>query len=112
MYFYTFLQIESYKAIPIHVEHYLTTTGNIMTRIHFKISSDSSITLGSNIEPLASVNDILSTIPYRSYQQCTPHISLNTLLRLKLCVPLNEISLWTNLITKAISVATGNELTL
>jgi hypothetical protein len=78
-----------------------------MTRIRFIITSGSSIVLGSNIEPLASINDILSTIPYQIYQQCTPYISLNILLPLNLCIPFNQISLWTNLIANAISAATG-----
>lgn len=81
-----------------------------MTRIRFIISSGSSIVLGSNIEPLASINDILNTISYRIYQQCTPYISLNILLPLKLCIPFNEISLWTNLIATAVSAATGKIL--
>jgi hypothetical protein len=76
-----------------------------MTRISFIITSGSSIILGSNIEPLPSINDILNTISYRDYQQCIPYIPLNILLRLKLCIPLNEISLWMNLITKAVSAA-------
>jgi len=102
-----FLLIEPYNAIPINIEHYITISGNIMTRISFIITSGSSIILGSNIEPLPSINDILNTISYRDYQQCVPYISLNILLRLKLCIPLNEISLWINLITKAVSAATG-----
>ncbi|CAF2376052.1 unnamed protein product [Rotaria sp. Silwood2] len=102
--------IQSYIATPLNIEHYITITGNIMTRIHFVITSESSIILGSNIEPLASINDILNTIPYRYYQQCVPYISLNILLRLKLCIPLNEISLWINLITKAVSAATGKKI--
>ena len=65
--------------------------------------------LGSNIEPLASINDILNTIPFRSYHQCVPYLSLNLLLRLKLCIPFDEISLWINLITKGVSAATGKE---
>ena len=76
-----------------------------MTRIYFIITSQSSIILGSNIEPLASINDILNTINYRIYQQCVPYISLNILLPLKLCIPFNEISLWTNLIANAVSAA-------
>ncbi len=55
------------------------------------------------------MNDILNTVPYRDYQQCRPHISVNILLRLKLCIPLNEISLWVGLVTKAVSAATGND---
>jgi hypothetical protein len=47
----------------------------------------------------------LNTISYRTYQQCLPYISLNILLRLELCIPLNEISLWINLITRAVSAA-------
>jgi hypothetical protein len=78
-----------------------------MTRISFIITSGSSIVLGSNIEPLASITDILSSISYRIYQQCVPYISLNTLLPLRLCIPLNQISLWTNLIASAVSAATG-----
>lgn len=81
-----------------------------MTRISFIITSGSSITLGSNIEPLPSINDILNTISYRNYQQCIPYISLNILLKLKLCIPLNEISSSISLITKAVSAATGKEL--
>jgi len=80
-----------------------------MTRIYFIITSGSSIALGSNIEPLPPINDILNTISYRDYQQCTPYISLNLLLQLKLCIPLNEISLWINLITKAVSAAMGKK---
>jgi hypothetical protein len=102
-----FLLIEPYNAIPINLEHYITISGNIMTRISFIITSGSSIILGSNIEPLPSINDILNTISYRDYQQCIPYISLNILLKLKLCIPVNEISLWINLITKAVSTATG-----
>ena len=78
-----------------------------MTRIFFIITSQSSIVLGSNNEPLPSIDDILSAINYRIYQQCTPYISLNILLPLKLCIPFNEISLWINLIANAVSVATG-----
>src|SRR6202044_3882399 len=78
-------------------------------RIYFIITNGLSTTLGSNIEPLPSINDMLNTIPYRSYQQCIPYISLNILLQLKLCIPFNEISLWINLITKAVSAATGNK---
>jgi hypothetical protein len=75
-----------------------------MTRIYFVITSGSSTILGSNIEPLPSINDILKTM---SFQQCVPYISLKILLRLKLCIPLNEISLWINSITNAIAIATG-----
>ena len=78
-----------------------------MTRIRFVITSGSSVVLGSNIEPLASVNDILQSISYRVYQQCTPYISLNILLTLRLCIPINEISLWTNVIANAVAAATG-----
>jgi len=99
--------IEPYIAVPLNTEHYTTISGNIMTRINFVITSGSSLILGSNIEPLTSINDILNTIPYQYYQQCIPYISLNILLKLKLCIPLNEISLWNNLITKAVSAATG-----
>jgi hypothetical protein len=80
-----------------------------MTRIYFVITSGSSTTLGSNIESLPSINDILKTIPHQYYQQCVPYISSKILLPLKLCIPLNEISLWINLITKGISAATGKE---
>ncbi len=45
-------------AIPINVEHYVTMTGNVMTRIRFIITSGSSIVLGSNIEPLAPMYTI------------------------------------------------------
>ncbi|CAF3961528.1 unnamed protein product, partial [Adineta steineri] len=102
----TFLLIEPYIAIPLNIEHYTTISGNIMTRIEFIIKSGSSLILGSNIEPLASTNDILNTIRYQYYQQCEPYISLSILLKLKLCIPLNEISLWIDLITKAISITT------
>lgn len=78
-----------------------------MTRIRFIITSQSSIVLGSNIEPLASVNDILSTINYQAYQQCTPYIPLTILLPLKFCIPFEQISLWTNLVANAVSAATG-----
>jgi len=78
-----------------------------MTRIRFIITSGSSIVLGSNIEPLASINDILNTITYRIYQQCVPYISLNMLLPLKFCIPFNQISLWTSLVANAVSAATG-----
>ncbi len=94
-------------AIPISVEFYVTISGDLMTRIRFIITSGSSIVLGPNIEPLASINDILSTINYRVYQQCVPYISLNILLPLRLCIPFNQISLWTNLIASAVSAATG-----
>jgi hypothetical protein len=103
--FYCF--IEPYVAIPISVEFYTTIAGDLMTRIRFIITSGSSIVLGSNIEPLASINDILHTLNYQIYQQCTPYISLNILLPLKLCIPFNQISLWTNLIASAVSAATG-----
>lgn len=99
--------VENYVAIPLNVEYYVTITGDLMTRIRFIITSGSSIVLGSNIEPLASINDILNTISYRVYQQCTPYISLSILLPLRLCIPLNEISLWTSLIASAVSAATG-----
>ena len=83
-----------------------------MTRIRFIITSGSSIVLGANIEPLASVDEILRTINYRIYQQCTPYISLNILLTLRLCIPMNEISLWTNLIATAVATATGRFILL
>ncbi|CAF3578872.1 unnamed protein product [Adineta steineri] len=102
----TITTIQPYIAIPLNIEHYTTISGNIMTRIEFIIKSGSSLILGSNIAPLASTNDILNTIPYRYYQQCEPYISLNILLKLKLCIPLNDISLWIDLITKAISITT------
>ncbi|UJR35334.1 hypothetical protein I4U23_028095, partial [Adineta vaga] len=101
------LSTQSYVAIPLRVEHFATISGDLMTRIRFIITSGSSTVLGSNIEPLASVNDILNSVNYRIYQQCTPYISLNILLPLKLCIPFNEISLWTNLIANAVSAATG-----
>ena len=78
-----------------------------MTRIRFIITSGSSIVLGSNIEPLASINDILNTINFRIYQQCVPYIPLSILLPLRLCIPMNEISLWTNLIANAVAAALG-----
>lgn len=102
-----FLPTEIYQAIPLSVENYVTLTGDLMTRIRFIIASGSSITLGSNIEPLASVSDILSSINYRLYQQCTPYISFNMLLPLRLCIPVTDISLWTTLIASAVSAATG-----
>ncbi|CAF1204774.1 unnamed protein product [Adineta ricciae] len=103
----TILSTQSYVAVPLKVEHYTTISGDLMTRIRFIITSGSSIVLGSNVEPLASITDILSTVSYRIYQQCTPFISLNILLPLKLCIPLNEISLWTNVVANAVSAATG-----
>ncbi|CAF4664359.1 unnamed protein product [Rotaria sp. Silwood1] len=103
----TILSTQIYTAIPLNIEHYVTVSGDLMTRIRFIITSPSSIILGSNIEPLASINDILNSINYRIYQQCIPYISLNILLPLKLCIPFNEISLWTNLIANAVSAATG-----
>jgi hypothetical protein len=93
--------------MPLNVEHFVTITGELMTRIRFIITSGSSTVLGTNIEPLASVNDILRTIDFRLYQQCTPYISSNILLALRLCIPMNEISRWTNLIANAIATATG-----
>jgi hypothetical protein len=98
---------ENYVAMPLNVEHFVTITGELMTRIRFIITSGSSTVLGTNIEPLASVNDILRTIDFRLYQQCTPYISSNILLALRLCIPMNEISRWTNLIANAIATATG-----
>lgn len=89
------------------VEHYVTLAGDLMTRIRFIITSGSSIVLGSNIEPLASISDILRTVNFRIYEQCTPYISLDILLRLRMCIPMNEISLWTNVIANAVAVATG-----
>jgi len=83
-----------------------------MTRIRFVVTSGSSIVLGSNIEPLPSISDILSTITYRIYQQCTPYISTNILLPLQICIPLNQISLWTNAIANAVSVVTGRDFNL
>ena len=80
-----------------------------MTRISFIITSGSATVLGSNIEPLPSINDILNTIPYRTYQQCRPYISLNILLRLELCIPIKDIPLSINLITKAVSTAMRKE---
>lgn len=85
----------------------MTITGELMTRIRFIITSGSSIVLGSNIEPLASINDILNTISFRIYQQCVPYIPLSILLPLRLCIPVNEISLWTNLIANAVAAALG-----
>lgn len=98
---------EFYTAIPLSVEHYVTQTGDLMTRIRFMITGGSSIVLGSNIEPLASVSDILRTVNFRIYQQCIPYISLDILLRLRLCIPINEIALWTNVIANAVAAATG-----
>jgi hypothetical protein len=105
-----FFVIEAYVALPLNLEYYVTISGDLMTRIRFIITSGSSLVLGSNIEPLASINDILNTISYRVYQQCTPYISLNILLPLQLCIPFNEISLWINLITNAVIAATGKVL--
>ena len=105
--FLFFFHSESYVAIPLNVEHFVTNTGEMITRIRFIISSGSSIVLGANIEPLASVNDILRTIDFRIYQQCAPYIPLSILLPLNLCIPVNEISLWTTLITNAVATATG-----
>ncbi len=102
-----FCLIESYVAVPLSLQYYVTNSGDLMTRISFIINSGTSLVLGSNIEPLASVTDILSTISYRIYQQCTPYIPLNMLLPLTLCIPFNQISLWTNLIASAVSAATG-----
>lgn len=95
-------------AIPLSVENYVTISGDLMTRIRFIITSGSSMVLGANIEPLASVDEILRTITFRLYQQCTPYISLNILLSLRLCIPINEISLWTGLIANAVAAATGS----
>ena len=100
-------RIENYVAIPLRVENYVTISGDLMTRIRFIITSGSSMVLGANIEPLASVDEILRTINFRLYQQCTPYISLNILLSLRLCIPMNEISLWTGLIASAVAAATG-----
>jgi hypothetical protein len=97
-------------AIPLNLEYYVTLSGDLMTRIRFIITSGSSIVLGANIEPLASISDILSTINYRIYQQCTPYISLNILLPLKLCIPFSEIPLWTTLIASAVAAATGKRI--
>jgi hypothetical protein len=99
--------VEPYIAVPLNIEHYITASGNTMTRIYFVITSGSSTILGSNIEPFTSINEILNTISHRSYHQCVPYISFNMLLPLKLCVPVNEIPRWSNLITKAVSAATG-----
>lgn len=101
--------LEPYQATPWSLEHYTTLSRTIMTRISFIITSGSSTTLGSNIEPLPSINDLLNTIPYRKYQQCVPYISTSILFQLKLCIPLHEISSWTGLITSAVSTATGKE---
>ena len=76
-----------------------------MTRISFIITSGPSTILGSNIEPLPSINEIFNIIPHRTFQQCLPYISLNILLRLEFCIPLNEISSWISLITRAVSAA-------
>ncbi|CAF2104402.1 unnamed protein product [Rotaria magnacalcarata] len=103
----TVLSTQTYTAIPLSVEHFVTISGDLMTRIRFIITSQSSIVLGSNIEPLASINDMLNTNNYQIYQQCVPYISLNILLPLNICIPFNEISLWTNLIASAVSAATG-----
>ena len=89
------------------MEHYLTISGLVMTRIFFVIHSDSITTLGSNIEALAPIQDILEAIPYRHYQQCTPYLPLNALLPLKLCIPVQEISSKIDLITRAVSAAMG-----
>lgn len=80
-----------------------------MTRISFTITSGGAITLGSNIESLPSIHDILNTVSYRNYQQCIPYLSSNILLKLKLCIPVNEISSWISTITKAVSAATGKK---
>ena len=104
-----FYPIESYTAIPLNIEHHLTITGTVMTRIFFIITSGSSTTLGSNIEPLPSMNDIFNTIPYRTYQQCIPYLSLDILLRLELCISLNEIPSWIKTITDAVSTAMNKE---
>ena len=51
------------------------------------------------------MNDIFNTIPYRTYQQCVPYLALDILLRMELCIPLNEIPSWINVITDAVSTA-------
>lgn len=107
--YYHQIPLESYTAIPLNIEHHLTMTGTVMTRIFFIITSGSSTTLGSNIEPLPSMNDIFNTIPYRTYQQCVPYLSLDILLRLELCIPLNEIPAWIPTITDAVSTAMNKE---
>lgn len=99
--------LESYSAIPLNVEHFLTKSGTVMTRISFVIRSGASITLGSNVEPLVSINDMLKAVPYRSYQQCTPYISLKILLPLKICAPFDEIPSAIPLVTEAVAAATG-----
>lgn len=98
---------EPYVAVPLRAKHYATVSGSTMTRIEFIITSASSVVLGSNIEPFASLTDILSSIPHRQYQQCTPYTPLEVLLPLNVCIPLNEISSWLDLITKAVTFATG-----
>lgn len=103
-----FFLVESYSAVPLNIEHFLTIAGSVMTRISFVIRSGTTITLGSNVEPLASVDDMLKTITYRSYQQCTAYIALKILLPLQICVPFDEISSAIPLITEAVSTATGN----
>lgn len=104
---YHSLYLENYLAVPLAVEHFATITGDLMTRIRFIITSGSSIVLGANVEPLAPLNDILRTIDFRIYQQCIPYISTNILLPLKMCIPMNEISSWTNLVANAVATATG-----
>lgn len=94
-------------AIPLAVEHYMTVSGLVMTRIFFVIHSESIATLGFNIEPLAPIHDILETMAYHHYQQCTPYTPLHILLPLRLCVPIKEISSKINLISRAVTAAIG-----
>jgi hypothetical protein len=103
----SFSFLETYVAIPLAVEHYMTISGRVMTRIFFVINSESIATLGFNIEPLAPIHDILATMAYHHYQQCTPYMPLNILLPLRLCVPIKEISSKVNLISRAVSAVIG-----
>ena len=85
----------------------MTVSGLVMTRIFFVIHSESIATLGFNIEPLAPIHDILQTMVYHHYEQCTPYTPLNILLPLRLCVPITEIPSKISLISRAVSAAIG-----
>jgi hypothetical protein len=102
--------LEPYMAVPLNIEHYVTRSNTIMTRIYFIIRSESSIILGSNIEPLLSVENILKSIPHVYYQQCTPFVSFTDLFPLRICIPFDEISSHIELISRGVIAATGKSL--
>ena len=93
----------SFVAEPLDIEHAVTRTGRVMTRLSFVIRKNRSVLLGSNIEPLLPINELLQTVPHLQYQQCSPLIPLEKLVPIKLCIPFNEIAATIQMISTDLS---------